>query len=85
MVDKMLILWCLNLYVSKFLLIYFCFIVELKYFQSAPFTEEDNRVNNYVPSNDVKYKLVCGSTNLLKFMPWDTHLYHISFIDRKTN
>jgi len=49
--------------------------IELKYFQSAPFTEEDNRVNNYVPSNDVKYKLVCGSTNLLKFMPWDTHLF----------
>eukprot|EP00493_Phyllostaurus_siculus_P024048 UN24385 len=26
--------------------------IEVKYFQSAPFTEKDNRVNTWVPSQD---------------------------------
>jgi len=55
--------------------------IEVKYFQSAPFTEEDNRVNRYTPTNDLKYKLVCDYSQQLSASSWDNHLFWQSHED----
>jgi len=49
--------------------------IEVKYFQSAPFTEKDNRVNTWVPSQDLRFKLVCDYPKQLSEIPWDNFLF----------